>query len=70
MRSMFARVDRITTPFVAKANGEKAGAAAAARYRGDPSCFEDTPNPYGIDSEPDLWEAWQEAYEGELELNQ
>jgi len=69
MKNIFARVDTKITPSMAKTTGEKAGTAAAARYRRDPSCFEDTANPYGIDSEPELWEAWQDAYEEEFELN-
>ena len=52
----------------AKQLGEQAGHAAAIRWETDPEWFEETPNPFGIDSEPDLWEAWQEAYEGEFEL--
>lgn len=69
MKTAFARVDTKTTPAMAKTAGEKSGTAAAERYRRDPLCFEDTPNPYGIDSEPELWETWQAAYEGEFELN-
>jgi len=69
MKSIFARADTKTTPFMAKAAGEKAGIAAAVRYHHDPLCFEDTPNPYGVDSEPELWEAWQGTYEEEFELN-
>jgi hypothetical protein len=69
MKSVFAKVDTKTTPAVAKIAGGKAGTAAAAQCRLDPLCFEDTPNPYGLDSEPNLWEAWQDAYEVEFELN-
>jgi len=69
MKSMFARVDTKTTPSMAKTAGEEAGTAAAARCHRDPLCFEDTPNPYGMDSEPELWEAWQDAYEEAFELN-
>ncbi|MGD0537947.1 MAG: hypothetical protein ABSC03_09920 [Verrucomicrobiota bacterium] len=69
MKNVFARVDTKTTPLMAKTTGEQAGTAAAARYRGDPSCFEETPNPFGMDSEPQLWEAWQDAYEEWFEIN-
>jgi len=69
MKSMFAKVDTMTTPVMAKTAGEKAGTAAAAQCRRDPLCFEDAPNPYGMDSEPELWEAWQDAYEEEFEQN-
>ena len=69
MKSLFASADTMTTPFLAKATGEKAGGAPAARYHRDPLCFEGSSNPYGIDSEPELWDAWQTSYDEEFVLN-
>ena len=68
MNTYFARVGEFTIRR-AKELGEEAGIAAATRYRHDSESFEDTPNPFGIDSEADFHEAWQDAYENELELN-
>ena len=68
MKTIFARIGNFTCRD-AKELGEDAGIAAATRYRHDPECFEDTPNPFGIDSEADLHEAWQSAYENEFEAN-
>ena len=53
----------------AKQLGEQAGEAGAARWKVDPECFEDTPNPFGIDSEPEFHDAWAAGYENEFELN-
>jgi hypothetical protein len=53
----------------AKELGVAAGVAAAKRYLRDPESFEDTPNPFGIDSESDLHAAWQDAYEDVYEAN-
>ena len=64
----FARVGEFTVRR-AKELGDVAGRAAAARYRHDPTSFEDTSNPFGVDSEANLHEAWQDAYENEFELN-
>jgi hypothetical protein len=69
MKNLFARADTGTTPQMAKAMGEAAGMAAAKRFRDDPECFENTLNPFGIDSEPDLWEPWQDAYEEMFDAN-
>ena len=68
MKTFFARIGNFTVRR-AKELGEEAGIAAAARYRYDRESFEDTPNPFGIDSEDDLHEAWQDAYENEFEAN-
>jgi hypothetical protein len=68
MKAKFATADKATTPARARALGWKAGKAAAIRYRRDPQCFEESPNPFGVDSEPALWEAWQDAYENAFEL--
>jgi hypothetical protein len=68
MHTCFAHVGEFTVR-CAKALGTEAGIAAATRYRHASELFEDTPNPFGIDSEADLHEAWQDAYENEFELN-
>ena len=68
MNTYFACVGEFTVRR-AKVLGTEAGIAAATRYRHDSESFEDTFNPFGIDSEADLHEAWQDAYENEFELN-
>lgn len=68
MKSYFARIGNFTVSRALEL-GKDAGIAAAARCRYDLESFEDTPNPFGIDSEDGLHEAWQDAYENELEVN-
>jgi hypothetical protein len=68
MNICFARVGEFTVRR-AKELGEEAGIAAAIRCCYDSASFEDEPNPFGIDSEADFHEAWQDAYENEFELN-
>lgn len=69
MKTRFATADDLTTVEKARTLGREAGEAAAVRYGRDPDCFEDSPNPFGMDSEPELWEAWQEAYENAFEFS-
>ena len=68
MNTCFSRVGEFTTRR-ARELGEEAGIADAMRCRYDSESFEDTPNPFGIDSEANLHAAWQDAYENEFELN-
>ena len=68
MKTHFTHIGNFTV-HGAKGLGESAGIGAAARHRDDPKLFQDTPNPFGIDSEDDLHEAWQSAYENEFEAN-
>jgi hypothetical protein len=68
MSTHFARAGKFTAQR-AKEFGIAVGVAAATRYQHDPESFEDTPNPFGIDSEADLCAAWQDAYENEFEAN-
>ena len=49
--------------------GEDAGIAAATRLNKDIESFEDAPNPFGMDSEPDFCDAGQDAYEDAFEAN-
>jgi hypothetical protein len=68
MNTYFARIGEFTVRRATEL-GEEAGVAAAMRYRYDSESFEDTPNPFGVDSEADLHEAWQDAYENVFEAN-
>lgn len=69
MKTRFATPDNVTTPEKARTLGREAGEAATVRYARDPDCFVDTHNPFGIDSGPELWEAWQDADETAFELS-
>ena len=68
MKSSFGVVREFTARR-ARDLGEDAGIAAAIRFNKDIECFEDTPNPFGMDSEPDFYGAWQDAYEDAFEAN-
>jgi len=48
--------------------GEQAGKTDAARWSRDHECFDEIPNPFGVDSEAGSHEAWAEGYENEFEL--
>ena len=53
----------------ARSLGEEAGQADAERYRECPEDFEETDDPFGMDSEPDLHQTWAEAYENAFEAS-
>ena len=52
----------------AKKLGEQAGCLDAVRWKVDSEDFEESANPFGLDSEPDFHEAWAEGYENQFEL--
>jgi len=52
---------------VAEERGMNSGLLDARSYDSDPECFEETPNPYGVDTEDDLHEAWAVGYENTFE---
>lgn len=52
----------------ARKDGRITGEGDAANYRRDPENFEASqPNPFGMDSQPKLHQAWAEAYENAFE---
>lgn len=55
------------TPRTSKRLGQTRGMQDARRYDADPEHFEPSDNPFGMDSESSLHEAWQEGYEDRFE---
>lgn len=51
----------------AKHDGRLTGAGDADSYNRDLENFEPQPNPYGMDSQPELYRLWEDAYEGAFE---
>ena len=49
--------------------GRAAGLQDAERFRLCPQDFEETDNPFGMDTESELYAAWTEAHEDEFEGN-
>lgn len=56
MKSSFGFLSKFTARR-ARELGEDAGITAATRFNKEIECFEDTPNPFGMDSEPDFHNA-------------
>ena len=48
---------------IARNLGEITGVKDAEFFRRDTECFEETSNPFGVDSESVIHEAWHEGYE-------
>jgi hypothetical protein len=59
---------RAAIELCAKRDGRVTGEGDAESYNRDPENFEPSqPNPYGIDSQPELYELWKRAYENAFE---
>lgn len=52
---------------LAKERGENSGLIDAGRYDKCPKDFEATENPYAIETESELFEAWEVGYENTFE---